>query len=66
MCIYTYKYTVNIYIYTRKNWALKGPKRPKKQTKRPENSENMTFRKVEKSAPGEDSGRTATWKILRG
>ena len=42
-----------------RKWALKGPKRP-------ENSENMTFQKVDKSAPGKDSGRTDAWKILRG
>ena len=48
------------------DWSIKSPKRPKKPTKRPKNSENMTFQKVDKSAPGKDSGRTAAWKILRG
>ena len=29
-------------------------------------AENKTFQKFDKSAPGEDSGRTAAWKILGG
>ena len=51
-------YHTTLQIKKLENWALKGPKRP-------ENSENMIFQKVGKSTPGKDSGRTATWKILR-